>query len=241
MLCYNANIQGVKFFMEVLLWIILTLGIASFSGILGKRYGVEYPIAIMAALVVIADVLANKLVIFMGFTVPAGVIVASATFLMTDILSEKWGKKISRRAVMVGLYAKILLLLSLSIAIFWPAPSFAMERAEMFGKVLGMTPRITIASIVAYFISQNHDVWSYHFWMKKTDGKYLWLRNNASTMVSQLIDSFVFVFIAFYGVMPVWTMTLHLWLVKLVIAVVDTPFIYAVTWVTDKFNDNKVQ
>ena len=221
--------------MEVFLWMILTLGVASFSGILGKRYGVEYPIAIMAALVVIADILANKLVVFMGFTVPAGVIVASTTFLMTDILSEKWGKKISRRAVMVGLYAKILLLISLSIAIFWPSPSFAVERAEMFKNVLGMTPRITIASIVAYFLSQHHDVWSYHFWMKRTNGKYLWLRNNASTMVSQLIDSFVFISIAFYGVMPVLTMTLHLWFVKLVIAVVDTPFIYAVTWVMDNF------
>ena len=219
---------------NIFVWIVLTLGISSLGAALGKRYGVEFPIAIMAALVVTADVLANKLVVFAGFVVPAGVIVASTTFLITDILCEKWDTATSKRAVLIGLFCKVILVVSLWIAQVWPSPGFAQERADLFAQVLGTTTRISLASVVAYCFSQYHDVWAYQFWKKVTNGRHLWLRNNASTMASQLIDSAIFVSIAFYGVMPIGQMILHLWIVKLIIAAMDTPFIYAVRWVTDK-------
>ncbi|PIZ54623.1 transporter, partial [Candidatus Uhrbacteria bacterium CG_4_10_14_0_2_um_filter_41_7] len=95
-------------------------------------------------------------------------------------------------------------------------------------------PRITVASFIAYLISQHHDVWAFHFWKKKTNGKHLWLRNNASTVVSQLIDTVVFTFIAFYGVLPIVPLILGTWVVKILIALIDTPFIYGAVWIMDK-------
>jgi len=218
----------------ILIWIIATLTVASFAGILGKKYGVSYPIAIMAGLVVIANVLAVKIVSFGPFTVPAGVIAFSMTFLITDILSEKWGKKAARRAVWAGFYTNLIFVLSLFIAIYWKPAPFAVEFADKFKEVLSLAPRIAVASFIAYLISQHHDVWSFHFWKRITKGRHLWLRNNASTVVSQFLDSAIFAFLAFYGVMPVWPLILGLWVVKVIIAALDTPFMYGVIKVMDK-------
>lgn len=218
----------------ILSWIIVTLVVSSFAGVIGKRYGVEYPIAIMACLAIIANILANKLIIFGPFTAPAGIIVFSMTFLLTDILSEIWGKKYARKAVWAGFYANIILLISVFIAITWQPAPFAAEFSGMFGKVLGLTPRIILASMAAYLISQHHDVWAFNFWKKKTKGRHLWLRNNASTMISQLIDSTLFITIAFYGLFPIIPLILGQWVLKMLIAVMDTPFMYGIIWLMDK-------
>ena len=214
----------------IIIWIIITLVVSSFAAVLGKRYGLSYPIAIMACLVVIANILATKIVAFGPFTVPGGVIVFSMTFLITDILSEKWGKRSARKAVWAGFYANIILVLSLYIVINWPAAPFAKDSAEMFAKLLGLTPRIVVASLVAYLISQNHDVWAFHFWKRLTKGRHLWLRNNASTIVSQFVDSVIFIVIAFYGVFPIWPLILGQWIAKTAIALLDTPFMYGILW-----------
>jgi len=215
-------------------WIILTLIVGSFTGILGKKYGVAYPIAIMAGLVVIANILAIKIVSFGPFTVPAGVIAFSMTFLITDILSEKWGEKYARQAIWSGFYANLIFVFSLFIAIYWQSAPYAAEFAEKFKEVLSLAPRVAIAGFIAYLISQHHDVWAFHFWKRITKGKYLWLRNNASTVVSQLLDSIIFISIAFYGLFPVWPLILGQWVVKIIIAVLDTPFMYGVSWLMDK-------
>ena len=76
----------------VILWILATFAVGSLAALLGKRYGVVFPIALVAALVVMANIFANKIVVFGPFTVPASVIVFSMTFFITDIISEKWGK-----------------------------------------------------------------------------------------------------------------------------------------------------
>lgn len=218
----------------VIIWIIVTLVVSSIAAILGKRYGVEYLIATVAALIVMANIFANKIVVFGPFTVPAGVIVFSMTFLITDILSEKWGKKYARRAVWAGFYTSLIFVVSVFIVSNWKPAPFAIEFSDMFSKVVALVPRIVFASLVAYLLSQHHDVWAFHFWKKKTKGKHLWFRNNASTIVSQFIDSVVFIFIAFYGVFPVWPLILGQWVVKMIIAVIDTPFIYAVSAIVDK-------
>ncbi|MBU2561155.1 MAG: queuosine precursor transporter [Nanoarchaeota archaeon] len=217
----------------VIIWIIVTLAVSSFAAVIGKKYGVEYPIAMMACLVVIANVLANKIVAFGPFTAPAGIIVFSMTFLITDILSEKWGASYARKAVWTGFYANILLVLSVFIAITWQPAPFAKEFSEMFAKVLGMTPRIVIASMITYLVSQHHDIWAFHFWKRKTKGKHLWLRNNASTIISQLIDSVLFITIAFYGIFPILPLILGQWVLKIIIALFDTPFMYGIIWMMD--------
>lgn len=218
----------------VALWIIATLAVTSFAAIIGKKYGAEYLIAIMAALCVMASIFANKIVTFGPFTVPAGVIVFSMTFLITDILSERWGKQYARKAVWSGFFANIILAISVYIVIAWQPASYATEISEMFGKVLGLTPRLILAGWIAYLISQHHDIWAFHFWKKKTRDRHLWLRNNASTIVSQLFDSVIFITIAFYGLFPIIPLILGQWAVKIIIALLDTPFMYAIMWAMDR-------
>jgi uncharacterized integral membrane protein (TIGR00697 family) len=107
-------------------------------------------------------------------------------------------------------------------------------RFDDFGKTTEVQteiriPRIAIGSILAYIISQLHDVWAFHFWKTKTNGKYLWLRNNLSTMVSQAIDTLIFTFIAFWGLYEInvfISIVLTTYLMKWIVAVIDTPFIY---------------
>jgi len=218
----------------IISWILATLIVTSLSALLAKKYGVEYLIGTMAVLSVIAGVLATKIVTFGPFSVPGGVIAFSMTFLLTDILSEKWGKKYAKKAVWLGFYANIIFVISIWIALKWPAAPFAIEAGNMFGQVLGLTPRIVIAGLVAYLISQHHDVWAFNFLKKKTNGKHLWLRNNASTITSQLLDSVIFVFIAFYGIFPIGPLILGQWVVKIIIAALDTPFMYLICRFLDK-------
>ncbi len=217
-----------------ILWIFISFFIASFIAILGKKYGVEYPIAIVAALVVMANIFANKIVLIGPFEVPAGILVFSMIFFITDLISEKWGKKYAYKAVWAGFFANLILIVSLYMVLNWQAPVYAKEISDMFIKVFNLTPRIILASLIAYILSQNHDVWSFDFWKKKTRGRHLWLRNNASTMVSQLIDSVVFVMIAFYGVFPVWQLIIGLFSIKVLIALLDTPFLYFSRWIMRK-------
>jgi len=218
----------------VLLWIIGTLALVSFSGVLGKKYGVEYIIAVMAALVVIANVIAGKIVVFGPFVVPAAVIVYASTFLLTDIISEKWGKQEARKAVWAGFYANVVLVAAILVAVNWKAAPFATGFAEEFASVLGLVPRIVVASMVAYLLSQHHDIFAFHKWKEKTKGKHLWLRNTASTAVSQAIDTAVFITIAFYGVVDVVPLLIGQYVVKLLIAAMDTPFMYAAVWLIDR-------
>ncbi len=218
----------------VILWIIATFTIGSVAGILGKRYGVAYPIALVSALVVMANIFAGKIVQFGPFTVPAGVIVFSMIFFITDLISEKWGKKEARTAVWAGFFSSLVLVISVYIVINWQPAGFAAEFSEMFAKVFALTPRITLAGFIAYLISQHHDIWAFHFWKKKTNGKHLWLRNNASTIASQLIDSVIFIFIAFYGIFPIMELIIGQWAVKIIIALIDTPFMYGAIWIMDR-------
>ncbi len=104
-----------------------------------------------------------------------------------------------------------------------------MGNQEAYDTILGSVPRIVLASMVAYLVSQHHDVWAFHFWRNITKGKFLWLRNNASTMVSQGIDTVLFISIAFIGTVPtnvLLSMLVGQYVMKLVIALLDTPLCY---------------
>jgi hypothetical protein len=207
-------------------FILATLAVAAASAYLGRRFGVVAPIAIFATLVVIANITAGKIVDFFSFAVPAAVIVYASTFLVTDIITEVWGKGEARKAVWLGFYANLVLVLYVSIAIRWQAMPFAQEYSQKFGEVLGLVPRVVLASMIAYLVAQHHDVWAFHFWGERTQGKYLWLRNNASTLVSQAIDTTLFISIAFLGVYPIGGLILGQYLAKVSIALLDTPFCY---------------
>jgi len=210
-------------------WVLLTLGIVSITAVLARKQGPEIAIGMFAAMAVTANVLASKIVVFLWWEVDAGTIVYASMFLLTDMLSEFYGKKAAYKAVWAGFLSNIVLVASVWIAVNWqPAPSWQLQ--QEFAAVFANTGRIVLASMAAYLVSQNHDIWAYGFWKRVTRGKYLWLRNNASTLVSQMLDSAIFVTIAFWGIYPVWNMIIGLFAAKALIAVMDTPFLYTVRY-----------
>jgi hypothetical protein len=176
----------------------------------------------------VANFIAVKLVAVGPFLVPAGIIAYPLTFLLTDTIAEVYGKDTARRVVWAGFGVNLVAVALVMVALrLPPAPFYEGEAA--FGATLGLVPRMVLASRIAYLVSQHHDVLAFHFWRRRTRGRHLWLRNNASTAVSQLLDTVLFITIAFAGTMPLGAVaSLVLWqyLAKLIIAAADTPFCY---------------
>ncbi len=186
-------------------------------------------LSIFVGSITIASVLANKIINVAGFYVPAGILAYSVTFVCTDVISEIWGKARAGRTVLGGFIALVAALVLVRLSLAWPAAPFWKGDAA-FQSILGSTSRIIAASFAAYLASQFHDVWAFHFWKRVTADRHLWLRNNLSTAVSQLIDSVLFIFIAFYGVMPLWPLIFGQWVIKFAISILDTPVVYLVVW-----------
>ncbi len=185
----------------------------------------------------VATIVANIQVIqtieLFGLTATLGNIVYASSFLVTDILSEIYGKKEANKAVWIGFYSLIVMTILMNLALlFQPieGDDFSIVSYDSLKTIFSLMPRIVVASLVAYLISQRHDVWAYHFWKNKFPGlKKIWIRNNLSTMVSQLLDSLIFTFIAFYGkyeLSILGEIFLTTYVLKWIVAVADTPFIY---------------
>lgn len=183
----------------------------------------------------VANVVASKVVTFWGLVVPAAIIAYPLTFLMTDVIGEIWGKDEANKTVKIGIVCQLASLLMIGIAILLPVAPFADNQAE-FKSILGSSFRVVFASMIGYICSQSWDVWIFHkirdFYIKKhgstKGGRWIW--NNASTMTSQIIDTAIFITIAFIGTVPnIWAMIFSQYLVKLVYALLDTPFFYLLT------------
>ncbi|MEE1305043.1 MAG: queuosine precursor transporter [Agathobacter sp.] len=171
-----------------------------------------------------------KCVDLFGVSTTAGNVLYASTFLVTDILSEKYGKKAAGKAVMMSFSVMLLWLVGTQLILqFTPNGNDYINPSLMV--VFGLVPRITIASLLGFVCSQNIDVFLYHLIWKKTGDseKMLWLRNNGSTLISQAIDTVIFTTLAFWGTYPTnvfISILLTTYLFKAVVAVLDTPFIY---------------
>ena len=186
-------------------------------------------LSIFIGCITIASVLANKIITVFGLFVPAGVLAYSITFICTDVISEIWGRDRANTTILGGFVALLVALFLVQLSLAWPKAPF-WDNDVAFRSVLGATSRIIVASFIAYLVSQYHDVWAFHFWKRVTNDRHLWLRNNLSTAVSQLLDSFIFITIAFYGVMPIGSLIVGQWIVKMAIAALDTPVVYAIVY-----------
>ena len=184
---------------------------------------------IFCACLVTAAVLATKILRLGPVAVPAGVFAYCITFVCADVISEIWGRRSANMVVLTGFIGLGLTFLLIQLALWCPAAPF-WEQEAAFREIFGMTPRIITASLTAYALSQFHDVWLYTLLKDRMRGRHLWLRNNLATILSQLIDSVVFIVIAFYGVMPVGALILGQWSVKAALALCDTPLVYAAVW-----------
>jgi uncharacterized integral membrane protein (TIGR00697 family) len=211
------------------LWLILLLA-NFFSIILAYRLFGKTGLYIW---IPIATILANiqvlKMVDLLTIGVTLGNITYASSFLVTDILSENYGAKSARKAVFIGFFSLAATVIIMNIALAFKPNEFDFIH-ESLNNIFAILPRIALASLVAYGVSQLHDVWAYNFWRKFFPGdKFIWVRNNFSTMVSQLIDSVLFTFIAFWGLLPnseFVQILISTYILKWFVAAIDTPFLY---------------
>ncbi|OQY38466.1 MAG: hypothetical protein B6229_05815 [Spirochaetaceae bacterium 4572_7] len=178
---------------------------------------------------IIANLQVLKLVELFGIEATLGNIVYATSFLATDILSENYGKKDAKKAVYFGFIGLICMTIFMQVALLFN-PSQNDWANDSLTSLFALMPRIAFGSLAAYLLSQLHDVRAYDYWkVKFPETKYIWIRNNASTMVSQFIDTIVFTFIAFAGTMP-WNVFLQVFLstyfLKWIVAALDTPLVY---------------
>ena len=195
-----------------------------------------YLAAIFIAALVVCNIIANKFITidlgFKTFVISAGVLPYPITFLITDILSEIYGKKKTARIVWAGFGASLFVLGVLLLAQQFTAIEGSPVDDETFNKVFGNSWRVIFASMTAYLCTQLIDVRIYHFWKEKTAGKHLWLRNNFSTVFSQLVDTTLVVCVLFLGLRShseILQFILDGWLFKMLCAFIDTPLLYAST------------
>ena len=182
-------------------------------------------------------------------SVPAGVIAYPFTFLATDLISELFGRKRAQMLVWVGFGMNVFMLLLMSINHWLPNSAGVSGGFDLFEGVYQFMVGNTIASMIAYLIAQSVDVRLYHFWKRLTKGKHLWLRNNASTTVSQLVDSTAIITIlylagnlgdAINNVGAVIILILNSYLFKFFFALFDTPLMYLGVRLLRNYDEDKI-
>ena len=187
---------------------------------------------------VMATLLANIEVLLVvrafGIEMTLGNVLFASTFLITDILSENHGKQDANRAVIISTLCSVFFI---AISQMWLlyTPSESDWASSSFRTIFSSTPRVVCASLIVYLISQLIDVWLYHKWWdwcRKRFGdekKGLWIRNNGSTMISQMINTLLYTFLAFYGTYDIRTLLsifISSYLIFFVTSLLDTPFVY---------------
>ena len=209
------------------------LGFALFNFVLllimYKFFGKTGLFAWVAISTVLANIQVTKTIEIIGLTATLGNSLYASTFLATDILNEKYGKKEAKKAVWLGFSSLLIMVLVMQFGIkFIPAESdFAQGSLET---IFGLVPQIAIGSMIAYLASQHLDVIIFSALRRlfPKDSQF-WIRNNGSTLISQLLDTLIFTSIAFWGVFPfdIWLQIfISTYVLKFVVSVLDTPFGY---------------
>lgn len=211
---------------EILL-VLFSLSMVAFAGILSKKYGYEYLISMYVGCIVLAAVLGSKMFTFFGISVDGTIVVFSVTLLIADILREFFGKKEAKKAVWGGFVALLMAIICIQITIHLSPASF-WHNQEAFVLILGNSWRIMLASISAYIVTEYFNIWCYGEIKDKTQGKHLWLRSNFSAILSQLLNTLIFTTIAFAGLAPLLPLIIGSFIVKTIVALMETPFLYLV-------------
>ncbi len=172
------------------------------------------------------------------FEISVGVLPYPLTFLITDLISEIFGKKKANQIVTAGIFASFFSMAIVLVSDIAPAIPGSPVDDELFSKVFALSPIAVLASMLAYLCAQYIDIAIYHFWKRLTKGRYLWLRNNFSTFSSQIIDTTTVVgLLCLFGVIP-WDMFQGLVisgvLFKIFIALLDTPLLYLFVYILRK-------
>ncbi len=168
------------------------------------------------------------------FEISAGLIPYPLTFLLTDLITEIYGRKKANLVVVVGLVAAVLVMLVVMLADLGHAMDNSPVNDETFTTVFGLTGVAVGASMSAYLVAQLIDIRLFHFWKKLTKGRHLWIRNNFSTIFSQVVDtSIVLLLLCSFNALPwaiFWTLFASGFLFKVIVAALDTPIFYLTTY-----------
>jgi uncharacterized integral membrane protein (TIGR00697 family) len=192
---------------------------------------------------VITNAIAGKFFVLFGQELSCGIIAYPVTFLVTDLLSEVYGRKRANTVVAAGFVVSVFITAVVWIANHAPTYAESPVDAESFNVVFGLLPGVVLGSMIAYLTSQFIDVQIFEFWRRLTGGKYMWLRNNGSTFFSQFVDTVMVVTIALViwpevdGNPATTPLGYETWegivfgqyLFKLGIAALDTPLFYVAT------------
>ena len=231
---------------QELLWFATLFADLGCTLVLYRLFGKAGLQVAIALAIVLANLQGPKLTIIFGMQTSLGVIFYSSIFFATDVLSENYGKEAANKAVRMGFAVSVIVLLMLSLALLYQ-PSTRPETAAYsasihaaFATIVDFTPRFIFGSLLAYFISQHFDVWAFHKIKSLTGDRWLWLRNNGSTLGSQVVDTTIYSLVAWWGIVDLKTaiaLGAAKYVFKVAIAAIDTVFIY---WARASFRRHTV-
>lgn len=194
---------------------------------------------------VLATVLANIEVVLLikafGLEQTLGNVLFASTFLITDALSEIRGKRVAQESIKLTIFGSVVFLVASQMWLLYTLQDNSLHTS--FAQIFSQTPRIVIASLIVFAIASYVDVWLYHWWWRLSTKiwgdrqRFLWLRNNASTLLSQLLNTILFSFGAFYGVLEIGVIgdiILSSYLIFVLTSLLDTPALYLIVYLSKR-------
>ncbi len=223
---------------------LLFLGFSAFLlglGLTAFRFGKMYIFILIAVYSILMNIFVLKQFTLFGFVVTGGNALYGSMFLLTDILSEHYGKKEAFKAVIVGFLTSAVFVVATQVLLALGPNEFDFAHGSLT-TLFSVTPRILLGSMIAYAIAQSFDVWAFDRIRRWTGDRFLFLRNNGSTLISQLIDTLIFTavglttfsWLPFEGVISTevfWSVAIATYIIKIMVAFIDTPFLYLSYWV----------
>lgn len=214
----------------ILIWLItLTFASIAIPWSIRRYRRSDLAIALYVLYLTLSQIIASKIAAFnLGFKIyyaPAAVLIFPFTFQITDIVNEAFGRLEVHRMIFIAFICQAIMTFFLWLGTIIPSAPF-WNFQESWQNIISLVPRITLASWIAFLISENLDAILYAKIRELTKGKFLWIRNVFSDIPCLALDSVIFVSLAFYGVIPIGSLIIGQIVLKWVIGVVDTPFMY---------------
>lgn len=208
--------------------------------LLYKLFGKKGLYGIIIFNIILSNLQGPKLTVIFGMETSLGVILYSSIYFATDLLSEKYGRKEAQGAVLLGFIISVIMVMMIFISLlFLPSETIYAKNVHDAMRVLfNFTPIFVFGSLFVYLITQSVDIWIFHFIKDKTNGRHLWLRNNASTILSQGLDTILYALIVWAPLVGFWkalSLAMSKYVIKILIALIDTIFLYwALDWKESK-------
>ena len=195
--------------------------------------------SVFISLYTASNLLGIKIVNFWGINTSVGIFIAPLLFLITDAIEEVYGKDVVFNLITAAIISLVIVFGFLSLAI-WMEPAERFTYNDEYTTIFSFSLRMIFASITAFFISQLNDMFIFSYLKRKTNGRFLWLRNNVSTILSQILDTFIFMYLFLYKMTPkfdalfVLQLSLPYLSLKILFALCDTPLVYGlVSWLKE--------